>query len=227
MVDMDGNITQPQDEEAPAEYAAPEEYAPPVDNDATQVGEYNPINDFLTEPQQSEEPAADFAETAPMDTEEPAVAFADMNSEESSVSAEGAESTESAYSEDFLDSLNSSEPVDPEVTEANDPLGITRFDGTDSSQMVDGPYYYDVIVSGIDTASLKQQVVDALTDRRLNWSQDDIKKNIKMGQLQLLNLNPVRAVLVVLKLQPLDVDVEWDQKLYTKEPGPGPDQEMT
>ena len=119
----------------------------------------------------------------------------------------------SEYSEDFLDNMDGENP--PPLDEAADPLGVTQFDGAQASQLVDGPFYYDVRVSGIDTASLKQHVIDMLSDKRLGWSTDEIKKKIKGGQLQLLNLNPVRAVLTVLQLQSLDVDVEWDQKPYT------------
>lgn len=126
------------------------------------------------------------------------------------------------YSEDFLNTLDGSEPV---KDDSKDPLGVTAFDGNEASQMADGPFYYDVIISGIDTAHLKQQVIDALSDKRLNWSADEIKKKIKMGQLNLANLNPVKAVLTVLKIQPLDVDVEWSQRPFTAEPGDGKNQE--
>ncbi len=54
-------------------------------------------------------------------------------------------------------------------------------------------------------------------DPRLNWSEDEIKKKIYRGQLHLIHLNPVRAVLAILRLQPLDIDVEWEQRLYTED----------
>ena len=99
--------------------------------------------------------------------------------------------------------------------EKSDPLGVSQFDVAEASQMADGLYYYDLRISGIDTAILKQEVLDILSDKRLGWNAEDLRKKIKMGQLVIENLNPVRAVLAVLKLQSLDVDVEWDQRPFT------------
>lgn len=168
--------------------------------------------------------ADDFAEAAaetPSEvqsySEEPAV---EAPSEESSQDLAGSEALSeeppTEYSEDFLHTLDAN-PAEKTLTDAEDPLGVTRFDGSEASQMADGPYYYDVSISGIDTAQLKQHVVDALSDKRLGWSTDEVKKMIRMGQIVLQNLNPVKAILVVLKLQTLDVDVEWEQRPYTAE----------
>jgi len=118
---------------------------------------------------------------------------------------------EPEYSEDFLNDLDGTEAKDDKA----DPLGVSQFDVAEASQVADGLYYYDLRISGIDTASIKQQVLDILSDKRLGWNAEELRKKIKMGQLVIENLNPVRAVLAVLKLQSLDVDVEWDQRPFT------------
>lgn len=126
------------------------------------------------------------------------------------------EPAETEYSENFMDVMDNPTP-EPRELDPNDPLGVTAFDQSEASQTPDGLYYYDVKVNGLDSAQIREHVIDALSDTRFDWTPEDIKKNISAGELHLKNLNPVKAVLVVIKLQPLDVEVEWSQKLYTDE----------
>jgi hypothetical protein len=232
MIEIDGTVTLPAAEE-------------------NQQADFTPAEELPEEPPVEEAPAADFGFTPEEPAAEPTeyILPADEGSFETAGEAavegdaiempfdtseaepvEGApvaepvEGEESAgYSEDFLQDLDGGSTPPP--PDPNDPLGVSQFDGAEASTMADGPFYYDVRISGIDTASLKEQVMDALSDKRLGWSPDEIKKKIRMGQLLLEDLNPVRAVLVVTKLQTLDVDVEWDQKPFTAEPEIPQDQE--
>lgn len=130
----------------------------------------------------------------------------------SASSAEG----DSEYNEDFL--TDSLQPVEPEVIAEDgidDPIGINRFDAHEASQLTDGPYYYDLTISGLDTGQIKDEVMKALSDKRFQWSNEDIRRRLRNGALVFKNLNPVKAVLVVIKLQHIDVDIEWVQKLHT------------
>ena len=123
------------------------------------------------------------------------------------------------YSEDFLNALDApegeagEEPAEQE--NPADPLGVTQFDKSAASQLVDGQYYYDLIISGLDTADIKRELLKALDDKRFLWSLDELKGKLRGGQLVLKNLNPVKAVMLVIKLQHMDVDIRWEQKPYT------------
>jgi hypothetical protein len=85
--------------------------------------------------------------------------------------------------------------------------------------MDDGEYVYEVVVSGIDSADLKKDVIMALSDKRFSLVVSELQKEIQKGELIVRNLNPVRAMLIVLRLQSLDVIVEWRQKHFTQEAG--------
>ncbi len=210
MIEIDGSVTQPSDEPQP-------------EADSYEASADEPLSYEESSPAATE----DYSSVAPVEEQASDEESLEMSSQEmrDEVPAEDEAPQESEYSEDFLHSLDGDDPAEDEPEDPKDPLGVTRFDGAEASQLVDGPYYYDVRVQGIDTAVLKQQVVELLSDKRLNWSPEEIKKMIKMGQLTLENLNPVRAVLVVLKLQALDVDIEWDQRPYTADNEKPQDQE--
>jgi hypothetical protein len=117
------------------------------------------------------------------------------------------------YSENFLDTLsdNKTAPVS-----AKDPLDIQRFDESAASQMDDGEYVYEVIITGIDSADLKKDIIMALSEKRFSLIVSELQKEIQKGELIVRNLNPVRAMLIVLRLQSLDVIVEWRQKHFTQ-----------
>lgn len=127
--------------------------------------------------------------------------------------------SEEEYSEDFLNNMNNPSEPEPETIIPDDgpmdPLGVQRFDRTEASQLVDGPYYYDLTISGLDTAEIKDEVMKALTDKRFQWGAEDIRKKLRNGRLVFKDLNPVKAVLIVIKLQHIDVEIEWTQKLHT------------
>jgi hypothetical protein len=118
------------------------------------------------------------------------------------------------YSEDFLDNM-SEQPA--ESTPSSDPLGIQRFDESAASQLGEGEYLYDVIITGIDSADLKKDVLFALSEKRFALSISAAQKEIQAGELTVRDLNPVRAMLIVLRLQALDVTVEWRQRHFTKD----------
>lgn len=118
------------------------------------------------------------------------------------------------YSENFLDNLSEKKTTTPS---AEDPLDIQRFDESAASQMDDGEYVYEVIITGIDSADLKKEIIMALSEKRFSLIVSELQNEIQKGELIVRNLNPVRAMLIVLRLQSLDVIVEWRQKHFTQE----------
>ncbi len=123
-------------------------------------------------------------------------------------------SEDGEYNEGFINDSFEEDAALPE-DDPKDPIGVQRFDAHQASQLTDGPYYYDLTISGLDTAQIKDDVLKALTDKRFQWTPDDVRRRLRNGKLLFKNLNPVKAVLVVIKLQHIDVDVQWVQKLHT------------
>jgi hypothetical protein len=201
MVEMDGTVRQPQElssEEFSTEPESEPQYNSP-EMDAEVSGEINEVSGIFPEPEVSalselpeglepEDPPPEISEEAPSETE---------------------------YSENFMDAMN-----DPQTEVEGAPadeagLDVSGFAASPASQIPDGLYYYDVKISSLDSGSIRQSVIEALSDSRFDWLPEELKKSITGGELILKNLNPVKAVLAVIKLQSLDVEVEWSQKLYT------------
>lgn len=105
----------------------------------------------------------------------------------------------------------------PPPVSKKDPLAIEEFDGSSESQLLDGPYYYQLKVTGLDTMDLKEQVIEALLDPRLSWNQSELVALIQKGEMVFGQLNPVVASIVVTSLSNIDVDISWTQTLYTAE----------
>lgn len=127
---------------------------------------------------------------------------------------------EQEYDENFLsgdfasDASEAEDAATPE-DDKNDPMGVQKFDRSAASQLVDGPYYYDVTINGLDTAQIKDEVMRALADKRFQWSSEEIKRKLRNGRLVFKDLNPVKAVLLVIKIQHIDVEIQWVQKMHT------------
>lgn len=70
--------------------------------------------------------------------------------------------------------------------------------------------FYNVIVSGIDTPELRDELEDILNDRKLNLPPSVIMPKIKQGTLKLEQLHPVRAAVLVSKLRNTHLRVKWN-----------------
>lgn len=223
MVGIDGAASMP--EEAPSDEAYGEE-ASAAESIVEQDAGDSLYDATAYQESEYESPLAFSDEATAMESESVADendSLYDMGSEPtemiSSMESFGESNEETQYNENFITDMSQETVIDdPEATEImnpQDPLGVQSFDKSRASQLVDGPYYYDVTVQGLDTPELKDQVMEALQDQRFQWTSEDIKKNFRNGALVLKNLNPIKAVLLVIKLQHIDVDISWKQKLHT------------
>lgn len=70
---------------------------------------------------------------------------------------------------------------------------------------------YDLKISGLDTHELRRLFQEAIEDSRLGWEANEIMKNIKNGQIEFLQLNPVKAYILAKRLQFLDIEKNWKQ----------------
>lgn len=123
----------------------------------------------------------------------------------------------SEYNSDFLSQMEEPAEAVPVETlvDTKDPLEVQAYDASRASQLIDGPYYYDLCVRGLDTGEIKDLVMLALNDKRFQWAPDEVRKSFQNGELIFKNLNPIKAVLMIIKLQHIDVEIDWSQKLHT------------
>ena len=77
-----------------------------------------------------------------------------------------------------------------------------------------GPLYYSVLIRGLDLTETFQQLREALTDSRFQWDVDDLMAQVKNGCLELKNLNPTKASILVSRIKYFPVEVSWKQEAY-------------
>ena len=77
-----------------------------------------------------------------------------------------------------------------------------------SEDIADG-FYYNVMISGIDSKTLRQSVMDALDDPRFGWKKENIL--IKNGCLTIEKINSAKTYILMSYLKFLPVKIKWDQ----------------
>lgn len=186
MVELDGSVNDPADNESQEEFS---EESPE---------EQFPADDLDVEPM-SFRPSPEDEEFNQPET------FAEETSEEET------------QDEEFFAKVEGSttEPEDA-VDPLKDPLGLQRFDESGGFELANGELLYDVVVQGLDSADLKKDIFSALMDKRFALSSEDMRRGLKNGVLTLTGVNPVRAMLIVLKMQEYDVSVEWRQRHFAQ-----------
>ena len=70
---------------------------------------------------------------------------------------------------------------------------------------------YSLTLKGIDSAELKSQVKDIISDSRFNLNLKEQGQQIIKGILILEKINPVKVALLVQKLKKLPISIEWTQ----------------
>lgn len=100
----------------------------------------------------------------------------------------------------------SSQPLDsPDLSD------VAEFGNSDQSGARDGALRYTLMISGIDTAAVRDSLREALTDRKLMWDTDQIIRSIRNGRLQIENVSAVKAYVLVSRLRNLPVQIKWEQ----------------
>ncbi len=91
---------------------------------------------------------------------------------------------------------------------------VVEFANSDLSQVQDGAYAYSVLVTGIDTKEIRKEIHDTLMDERLGVSSE--LESIHEGVLEIRNLNPVKASVIVNRLRGMNVKIQWVQYAITE-----------
>lgn len=114
---------------------------------------------------------------------------------------------------DFDDPASSESEVEGGSGEEDSPFAdVIEFANSDSPQTKSGLLTYRLLISGVDTAELRNALKEALTDRRFLWEADEIMRRIKNGALELENLPAVKALILVNRLSQYPLEIEWFQQ---------------
>lgn len=131
------------------------------------------------------------------------------------IEAEGFTATENEVAEsEMLDSKTPEKPKAVPKAKVKEESGIidsiNNFANSDASNLKQGILIYNLTISNIDTEELKDEILDILSENKLNI---DIKRlSFALPTLELKDLNPVKASVIVSKIKHLPVNVEWAQK---------------
>jgi len=87
---------------------------------------------------------------------------------------------------------------------------VSEFGNADQSF---GALSYSILIENIDTSSTRQKLYEALSDAKFQWDAKELLQQIDQGRLQLTQINPAKASVLVRRLQDVPVKVSWDQKL--------------
>lgn len=88
---------------------------------------------------------------------------------------------------------------------------IARFGNSDASSLRDGSLRYNLLISGIDTADVREAFREAITDRKLVWDTDAILRSLKNGEVRIQNVTPPKAYILISRLRNLPIHVFWEQ----------------
>jgi hypothetical protein len=212
-VDMEGNVqlSEPSSSQsaAPAEHAQeipqenaafegapdsfPENHEAPLSVDQAHSGSFQ--DNWMQD--QNPAPVVDSSST-----EAPQMAGSDLETSESVVIEE------ESYTK-------SSVPESEAATVVRPPRSISDVSEFSNSDQAFGPLSYSVMIDAIDTKEVRQQLAEALNDAKFQWDAKELLKQIKMGRLLLENLNPVKASVLIHRLQDVPVKVSWTQNVYS------------
>lgn len=120
------------------------------------------------------------------------------------------------------------EPVQPEMSEASDVDAF--FDEPETPAVIEpstpisdlsnlaneteaqtGSLRYNISIAGIDTAEIRKEFRDLISDRRFLWDVDGILRSIQAGKVRMKDISAVKAILLIHRLRSLPVHVQWEQ----------------
>ena len=112
-------------------------------------------------------------------------------------------------------------PVETNFVELSDPSPLSSSDPGEMQEVIDyanrsdsldsGSFYYNIMISGIDSKMLRQSVMDALDDSRFGWKKEDMAALIKNGCLIIEKINAAKTYVLMSYLKFLPVKIKWDQ----------------
>lgn len=101
-------------------------------------------------------------------------------------------------------------PEGPAV-DSPDLSDIAEFGNSDQASGRDGSLRYNLFITGIDTADVREAFREAITDRKLVWDIDQILRSLRNGEVEIQNVTPPKAYILISRLRGIPVRVRWEQ----------------
>lgn len=112
---------------------------------------------------------------------------------------------------DFSSTLDSnSEPNQDSNVDTSDFSDVADFANSDT---VAGPLSYTVIIEGLESSHLVKELREAMADSKFNWDTNAILENLHQGRLEIRNLSPTKAFVLLSRIKYLPVRISWRQNV--------------
>ncbi|MEN0057885.1 MAG: hypothetical protein AAGB31_03550 [Bdellovibrio sp.] len=98
------------------------------------------------------------------------------------------------------------------LSDTSDFSDVTDFANADT---LVGPLTYVVVIEGIESSLLLNQLKEAMTDSRFSWDVTSLLKGIKQGQLILSGLSPAKASVLINRIKYLPFKISWRQDVLS------------
>lgn len=115
-------------------------------------------------------------------------------------------------------------PLSMDPSQGLDPLEPSSIaDSADLSDIVDfgnaeaslSALNYTLVLKGIDSAALRKQIEEVLSDAKFGWNAAQLMSQMKDGVLTIRSLNPVKASILIQRVKYLPVHVSWRQDVLS------------
>jgi len=102
-------------------------------------------------------------------------------------------------------------PLPPPTTSEEHMDDLQAFANSPVSQGREGLLRVNLVISGIDTADIRNSVLEALSDKKFLWDSDGLIKSVHAGRLHIEDLPSVKAAILISRLKGIPVNVSWEQ----------------
>ena len=156
----------------------------------------------------SEEPVTeDFGQSPSEEVAlEPEAPVEEALAEEAPVEEAPAES-----SVDDIDAFLDDDPIPSPVVPVTPISDMSQLANTTETDAQTGSIRYNIAIAGIDTAEIRKEFRELLSDRRFLFDVDAVLKSIRSGRVRMQNVTAVKAILLIQRLRGLPVNVQWEQ----------------
>jgi hypothetical protein len=120
-----------------------------------------------------------------------------------------APSTETAPSSQSISEPLPEPPSTPQETPSALFQDVVDFGNVDQPANGHGALVYDLKIQGVDTLEIREEVSLCLTDSRLQLDVTSLMKQIEKGVLQIKQINPVKASVILTRMRHLPLKISW------------------
>ncbi|MNJ93422.1 hypothetical protein D3C87_111020 [compost metagenome] len=125
------------------------------------------------------------------------------------------EPTEQETPYDFSQTLDhhpDAVPVLQATPDTADFSDVASFANADASA---GPLAYTVIIEGIESSLLLNQLRDAMTDSRFSWDVNKLLTQVGGGRLTLTKMSPAKASVLINRIKYMPLKISWRQDVFS------------